>query len=151
MNENDKEEPSGKPAGDEDQESRREPSDTTMTPQASSSSNSEERTETQEATSVKERLTAKSSTEKAHSHVCRRTCQTKTGKKKKTKNGDVRTPAVNTLLSDETRALETNICTDDSKQANTLTVLDDPGDVKKERQKELNSVRDMGVVRKTVA
>ena len=49
---------------EEDEEMQGEPSDTKMTPGASSSSRGEKRTEAQEATSVKERVTMTSSTEK---------------------------------------------------------------------------------------
>ena len=72
-----------------------------------------------------------------------------------TKNDDVLMPveigdsyrlnSVNTLLGDETR-VETNPWNDDSGQARILTILDDPKEVKKGRQKELNSLREMGLM-----
>ena len=52
---------------------------------------------------------------------------------------------VNTLLSDET-SVETNPRNDDPGQAKSLTILDDAKGVKKPRQKELNSRREMGVM-----
>ena len=56
-----KEEPTAKP--EEDEEMQEEPSETKMTPGASSFSRCEMRTETQEATSVKDRVTMTSSTD----------------------------------------------------------------------------------------
>ena len=75
VHEDEKEEPTQNPA--EDDEMQGEPPDTTMTLGASSSSRGEKRTETQEGTSVKKRLTTKTSTEKrtatfAHKFVKRR-------------------------------------------------------------------------------
>ena len=51
---------------------------------------------------------------------------------------------VNTLLSDET-VPETNPC-EDSEQPKMLTILDDPTEVMKGHQKELNSLKEMGVL-----
>ena len=71
--EDEQEDPTAK--SEKDEEIHGEPSDTQMTLRASSSSRGEKRTETQEATSVKKRVTTKSS---ANRHICRRACQTKT-------------------------------------------------------------------------
>ena len=51
---------------------------------------------------------------------------------------------VNTFLTDETGVL--NPWSDGSRQTKILTILDDPQEVKKGRQKELNSLKDMGVM-----
>ena len=99
----DEEEPTGKPA--EDEEMQGEPSDTTMTPGAESSNRGEKRTETQEDTSVKttEKRTATFADEPVKRSL---TMQTDT------KNAGVFMPVeiedlyllktANTLLSDET-------------------------------------------------
>ena len=57
VRENEEEEPTVKPARDEEMQG--EPQDNTMTPGASSTSKGEKRTKTQEATSVKKRVTTK--------------------------------------------------------------------------------------------
>ena len=51
---------------------------------------------------------------------------------------------VNTLLGDET-STDTNPGNDDSRQTKILKILDDPKEVKKGRQKELNSLRETAV------
>ena len=53
---------------------------------------------------------------------------------------------VNTLLNNETGE-EKNPRSDDAEKAKILTILDDPKEVKKRRQKELNSQKEMGVMR----
>ena len=53
---------------------------------------------------------------------------------------------MNTLLSDGTLVLETNPWNDDSRQTKTPTILDDPKEVKKGRQKELNTLREVGLM-----
>ena len=73
-----------------------------------------------------------------------------------TKNNDVLVPvaiedlyllntASNTLLSDET-GVEKNPWNHDSGQAKIWTILDDPREVKKGREKELNSLNELRVV-----
>ena len=74
--EGEKDEPTEKPA--EDGEVQLEPPETTMAPGASSSSRGEKHTETQEATSVKNRPDDGVINREANSHGCRRPCQTKT-------------------------------------------------------------------------
>ena len=63
------EEEKEEPKSEEDEEMQEEPSDTKMTPAASSSSRGEKRTATQEATSLKTRVTMKTSTEKRPPHL----------------------------------------------------------------------------------
>ena len=126
-----------------------------MTPGASSSSKSEKRTETQEATSVKNRLTTKSSTEKRKPRLPtsvpnedwrgQQTRRTMTCSGKESVHSSL-TNTANTLLSDETGVLETNPWIDDSPQTKILTILHDPKEVKNGRQMDLNSLRGMGVV-----
>ena len=111
-----------------------------MTPRTSSSSRGEKRTETQEATSAKKRLTTKSSTEMRTATVADELVQRRLTGKTDTKNDDMLIPmeiedsyllnTVNTLLSDES-SVETNPGNEDSGQAKILTFLDDPNEVKK--------------------
>ena len=42
--------------------------------------------------------------------------------------------------------VETNPCNDDSRQTQILAILDDPKDAKKGRQKDMNSLREVGVM-----
>ena len=130
VHEDEEEGPTEKPA--EDEEVQEELPDTTMTPGASSSSRGDKRTEPQEATSVKKRLTTKSSTEKRDVHM----------------PVEIEDPyllnIVNTLLDGETG--EEAEPWRDSEQAKILAVLDDPKEVKKGRQKELKSLSGMGVL-----
>ena len=133
-----------------------EPSDTKMTPGASDSSRGEKRTETQKATSVKKRVTTNSSTEKRTTTFADEPVKRRLTGKTDTKSDDVLMPlgtedsdllnTVNTLLNDETGE-EKNPRSDDAEKAKILTILDDPKEVKKRRQKELNSQKEMGVMR----
>ena len=81
------------------------PPDTPMTPGAPSSSRGEKRTETQEATSVKKRLTTKSSTEKRRAVFAGENRREE--RRRADANGGQGFVSVNTLLSDET-GVETN-------------------------------------------
>ena len=83
VHEDEKEEPTEKPAGDADTQG--EPPDTAMKPGASSSSRGEKRTETQEATFVKKTVDNEVINREVKSHVCRRACQTKTDGEKQTR------------------------------------------------------------------
>ena len=103
-----------------------------MTPGASSPSRSGKRTETQEATSVKKRLTTRSPTEKRTATFADEPVKRRLTRKTDTKNDDVVMPmeiedscllnTVNTLLGDET-GVETNPWNDGSGQAK---ILDNP-------------------------
>ena len=102
---------------------------------------------------MKKRLTTKSSTEKRTDTFADEPVKRRLTGKTGTKNDDVLMPVVsvdsyleNTLLSDETRVLETNPWNDDSGQTKIQTILDDPKEVQKGRQKEPNSLREMGVM-----
>ena len=52
---------------------------------------------------------------------------------------------VNTLLNDETGE-EANPWSDESERAKILTILDEPKEMKKGSQKELNSLKEMGLM-----
>ena len=116
MYENESEEPTVKTAEDEEMQGDR--PDTTMTPpELRAQSRGEQRTETQEATSVN-RLTTKSSTETQTATFDDEPVKQRLTGKQDTKNDEVLMPmdsvdshlmhTVNTLLSDETSALEMN-------------------------------------------
>ena len=100
----DEEEPTEKRADDEEIQGRG-PPDTPMTPGALSSSRGEKRTETQEATSVKKRLTTKSSTEKRRAVFARENRREE--RQRADASGGQGFVSVNTLLCDET-SVETN-------------------------------------------
>ena len=150
VHEEEKEERAEKPT--EYEEMQVEPPDTTMTLGAQSPSRSAQKK--QEATSVKKRLTTKSPTEKRTATFADEPVKRRLTGKTDTKNDDLLTRVeiedsclvntVNTLLSDESGA-KTNP-NDDCWQAEIVTILAHPQEVKKGRQKELNSLREMGVM-----
>ena len=116
----------------------RKPPNTTTTIGASSSSNIEKRTETQEAISVKKRLTTKSSTEERTATFADKPVERRLMVKTDTENYDLLMPlesvgspplnTASTLFSDET-GVETNPWNDDFGQTKILTILDDPKEV----------------------
>ena len=85
-----KEEPTEKPA--EDEEMQREPPHTSMIPGASRSSRGGKRTETQEDTSVKKRFTTKSPTERHTATFVGEPVKRRLTEKTDTKNDDVLMP-----------------------------------------------------------
>ena len=115
-----------------------------MTPRAWRSSKSEKRTEIQEAISVKNRVTMKSSTEKRTATFADEPVKRRLTEKTDTKSEDVLMPVkieesdllntVTTLLNDETGE-EAKTWSDESEKPNILTILDDPTEVKEARQK----------------
>ena len=131
---------------EEDKEMQGEPPDT-MTPGASRSSRGEKRTEAQEATSVEERVTMTSSTEKGTATLADKPSSRRRTEKTDTKSDDVVIPVetedsdllytVNTLFNDETGE-EAKPWSDESETTKILTLLDDPKEVKTIRQKEQN-------------
>ena len=104
VREDEKEEPTEKRADGEEIQREATP-ETPMTPGAPSASRGERRTETQEATSVKKRLTTKSSTEKRRAVFAGENRREE--RQHADANGGQGFVSVNTLLSDET-GVETN-------------------------------------------
>ena len=125
---------------------------TPSTPGALSSRRGEKRTETQENVSEKKRLMTKSPKRPVTpvpppEDPVKRRLMMKTDLRKHDLVMNVDADllnSVNTLLSDET-VPETNPC-EDSEQPKMLTILDDPKEVMKGRGKELNSLREIGVM-----
>ena len=153
--ENKDEKPPDKPEDDDhdmQEEMLLEPDTRTTTTGTSSSSRGEKRTETQENVFVKERLTMKSPTRPVTpvpppEDPVKRRLMKKTDLRKDDLVMNVDADllnTVNTLLSDETLP-ETNPC-EDSEQPKMLTILDDTKEVMKGRQKELNSLKEIGLM-----
>ena len=127
-----------------------------MTPEVSSLSRGAKRTETQENVFLKKRVMMKSPKRPAtlvtpSDDLVKRRLM----KKIDTKSDDVLMPVeiedsdllntVNTLLNDETGE-EAKPWSDESEKKKILTVLDDPKEAEKGRQKELNSLKRMGAM-----
>ena len=133
-----------------------EPLDTKITAGVPSSSRGEKRTELQQNVLVKKSVMLKSPERPAtpmtppDDPVKRRLV-----KKTDTKGDDAFMPVeiedsdllhtVNALLNDEIGE-EANPWSDESQKTKILTVLDDPKEMKKGRQKKLNSLKEMGVM-----
>ena len=149
-----KEQPTQNPAGDDEMQG--EPPDTPMTPGASTSNRGEKRTETKEATSMKKRLTTKTSTEKrpatfADEFVKRRLTGEQRHERRRAHASATCAHASGdrgfvSLEHCEHTFQRQDWCGNESRQAKILSNLGDPKEVKSVQQVELNSPREMGAM-----